>query len=332
MTTLYAFDAANPKISAAAMVKHGGIVAPVYIVGNPGGMPHADNARVTELRAAGLAPLPNWERAADFFKHATIADAQAAGREALAACRACGFPADGSIDVAFSFDFEIPPANYPAMARLLAAVQTGLGGSYRAIAYAQSGFIDYLAAHGQPGPHWLMGSTWGQPYRPTSPHVALVQSHDTAGTWINSPIPGTDINTVTNPQAVRAWWPDGSPYGGTVSAQDVITALKSPEGQQLLGKAVAEYRIPNHFKSTASIQTLLAYVDERVAATNDRTAATATVVNTLAPRIAQLQAAVDNLTQALQPAQQVVLDTVAVGKAAAEAVVEQVKALAWGVK
>ena len=240
-----AFDAANPNISIDAMVRHGAIVAPVYIVGNPGGFAHVDKARVAALRKAGLAPLPNWERAADFFRHCTVGEARAAGVEALVACRDLGFPADGSIDVVFSFDYDIPTSEYPAAAARLIAASQGLDGHYRGKAYGPIGFLEFLGAHQQPGPHWLMAST----FRATSqfhaaevsaPHVALVQSHDAAGNWLSSPIPGTDINTVINPHGLGAWWPDGSPYapGGTVSKQDVLDALADPEGRKLLAQAV----------------------------------------------------------------------------------------------
>lgn len=294
MSALYAFDDADPTISATAMRQHGGIVAACYIVGFPGGYSHVDKARVLALRAAGLAPLPNWERAADFFASATLTECRAAGAEALAAARQEGFPDDGSIDLPASFDYNIPPSKYATAAAELAAFNEGLAGHYRAIAYGPFGFLAYLAAHGQPGPHWLMASTFSTTSQFTAaqvaaPFVGLVQSHDAAGNWLKSPIPGTDINTVTRPGALGAWWPDGSPYGGTVSAQDVITALKSPEGQQLLGQAVAQYRIPNHFKGTPTIETLLAYVDERVLSTDSRTAAAVTDVAALATQLTNLQ-------------------------------------------
>jgi len=218
--TGYAFDAANPSIDIGAMVRHGAVVAPVYIVGSPGGFPHVDRARVAALRKAGLAPLPNWERAADFFRNCTVEEAHAAGVEALNACRDLGFPDDGSIDVPFSFDYNISPSEYAAAAARLVAANVGLGGHYRAIAYGPIGFLTYLGAHGQPGPHWLMASTFRSSSlfyasEVSSPHVALIQSHDAAGNWLNSPIPGTDINTVVNPHALGAWWPDGSPYART---------------------------------------------------------------------------------------------------------------------
>jgi len=43
----------------------------------------------------------------------------------------------------------------------------------------------------------------------------MVQSHDIDGKWLNTPVAGTDINTITDPHGLRAWWPDGSPYAST---------------------------------------------------------------------------------------------------------------------
>lgn len=221
MTTLYGFDGAS-AFDLAACVEHNGILASAYIVGNPGGMPHADKTRVDAIRAAGMGALPNWERAANFFATCSNSDAKNAGVEALAAARVCGFPDDGSIGVAFSFDFQVPTGRFGEMRDKLAYAGDGMGGHYQPLGYGQSALIDYWAAHGISGPHWLMGSTWGLPYHPGSPNVALVQSHDAAGNWLNSPVPGTDINTVTNPDRLPAWWPDGSPYGGNMPTVEEI--------------------------------------------------------------------------------------------------------------
>lgn len=212
----FAYDGAS-MFDLAAAKNAGGIIATVYIVGNPGGMPHADKARVDAIRAQGLGALPNWERAADFFLTCSVADAKAAGVEALAACKSLGFPGDGSIQVAFSIDVQVPPSRFAEIGQKVDAAGAGLTSAYQVMVYAQSDLIDYLVAHGHvTGKQWLMGSTWGNPYNAGSPNVCLVQSHDATGNWLNSHVGGTDVNTVTDPNAVGAWWPDGSPYA-TVS-------------------------------------------------------------------------------------------------------------------
>jgi hypothetical protein len=231
----YCFDGATPwnRSRLKSVKRHGGVAVSVYIVGTPGGMRCAAKQDVDLARSLGLGVLPNWERAADFFRHATLIDCRAAGREALAACRALGFPDDGSVSVAFSFDFQIPASQYGEMADKLAAINDVLGGHYRGVAYGQFGLIDYLARHGRPGPHWLMGSTFrasSQFYvsEVRSPHVAMVQMHDAGGNWLSSPVSGTDINTVTQPQKLGAWWPTNSPYAqgaGMTMDKDVAAAF-----------------------------------------------------------------------------------------------------------
>jgi len=79
--------------------------------------------------------------------------------------------------------------------------------------YGQESLIIYLVVHGDvTGKHWLMMSRFGQAYDPGASYFCMVQGHDVGGNWINSPVPGTDINTVTDPHALYAWWETGSPY------------------------------------------------------------------------------------------------------------------------
>lgn len=225
-----AYDAATPwSVDRLQVAKaHGAQLVTFYIVGSPGGMRCANRADVAAARALGLGVLPNWERAADFFRTATSADAFNAGREARTACLGLGIPAGTA--VAFSFDYQIPTSGYARAAGLLAQCAAGMGGTYPAIAYGQSGFLAYLAAHGQPGPHWLMGSTWGPssqftPAEVNQPYVGLVQSHDANGNWWTPAyVPATDVNTLIHPETLAAWWPDDSPYGADMPLTDADVA------------------------------------------------------------------------------------------------------------
>jgi len=256
MSPLFAFDGAGPFDLAAAK-RAGGIAVTVYIVGTPGGMPHADRARVDAARAAGLGVLPNWERQADYFLTCTMAQAQWAAKEAVTACRELGFPDDGTIACAFSFDVDIPASRFVEMGAKVAALITGLGGAYRLMLYGQQALIDWLAAHGYiTGKSWLMMSTFNQPYNPRSPNVCMVQEHDIDGNWLSSPLAGTDINTITDPAALHAWWPPNSPYGDDdMSAADVKAIIDDlhpaigrvqanvEQGQKLQAAAVASLRL-----------------------------------------------------------------------------------------
>jgi hypothetical protein len=329
--TLYAYDGANPGFDLAAAKANGGIVATVYIVGTPGGMPHADRARVAAIRAAGMGVLPNWERAADFFGTCTVADARAAGVEALAACKALGFPADGTIQVPFSFDFDVPSTRFREMGAKVDAVTAGLTSAYVPMVYAQTDLIDYLVSHGYlAGKQWLMASTWGRPYNPASPNVCLVQSHDAAGNWINSHVTGTDINTVTDPHALGAWWPDGSPYstGGLHMDADVrarfdaidqrLTALfqvdTTGDGKSdITGTVQAAVRA-----EVAGVIQLLADMAPRVAATQVAVSSVAKTLGTTAAGVSAVTKAVASIVPGVVDAQ-----------ALADAVSAKVKALTW---
>ena len=210
--TLYAYDGASAFDLTAAKA-HGGIAATTYVRGTPGGMPHADAARVDEIRNDGMGASPNWEATADFFSTCTVAGAQWAGTDALAACRALGYPDDGSVACSFSFDFDVPAGRYAEMGAKVRAVTAALGGHYRTMIYGQESLIVYLVVNGYvAGKHWLMMSTFGQAYDPGAAYFCMIQGHDINGNWIASPVTGADINTVTDPNAVRAWWPTGSPY------------------------------------------------------------------------------------------------------------------------
>ena len=234
MSPLLAFDAANPTISIAAMVEHGAIAAPVYIRGNPGGFEPSDAHRVTALREAGLAPWPNWESTADFFAHCSLDDARAAGEEACEVARRLGFPDDGTISVPFSFDYEVPADQLRHALDVLTACQDGLGDAYLATSYGQSNLIAFLGHHGfGTTGHWLMASTFqktssiAQPssvYDIGSEFVCMVQSHHLDGSWFDTPVPGTDVNVVTRPDKLAAWWPDGSEFA-LPSAQDIADAI-----------------------------------------------------------------------------------------------------------
>ena len=206
---LYAFDGASAFDLAAAKA-HGGVAATTYIRGTPGGMPHADAARVAEIRNDGLGASPNWEATANFFGTCSLAGATWAGTDALAANRADGYPDDGSIACSFSFDFDVPAGRYPEMGAKVRAITAALGGHYRTMIYGQESLIIYLVVHGYvTGKHWLMMSTFGQAYDPGASYFCMIQGHDVNGNWINSPVAGTDINTVTDPHAPLCVVADG---------------------------------------------------------------------------------------------------------------------------
>jgi hypothetical protein len=204
--TLYAFDGASP-FSLTAAKKAGAVVITGYIVGHPGGMDPIDKARVTAIRKLGMGFLPNWERAADYLVNCGYTGGKAAGLEAVAALRKLGVPDDGTVACPFSWDVWLDPALYQQCGRVADGIIDGLGGHYLFTAYGQGGLIDYLADTGRlQSEGWLSGSTSFPGYNAADRRVALVQHTRTT-------VPGTDLNVVTDPSGVHAWWPPNSPYG-----------------------------------------------------------------------------------------------------------------------
>ena len=182
-----------------------------YIVGTPGGFPCSTPADVAAIRALGLLPYANWERAADFFATASQQDCVNAGGEARAAMTAAHWPVGSAC--AFSFDFDPSSASYPAMLQKLAWVQQGLGMDYAGVPYGSAGLLTYFATNrasyvSAGYKAWLTESTFGQAnYLQAFQYAAQVQNHDAAGNWLNSPFPGADVNTILDPAALGAWGP-----------------------------------------------------------------------------------------------------------------------------
>lgn len=241
MIPLYGYDGASPFNLSLARANHG-IVCTGYIVGHPGGMNPVDKARVNLIRALGMGFLPNWERAANALVIGTRQDGHDAGVEALAACRALGVPDDGTVACAFSWDVDIDTRLYQHCGQVADGIIAGLAGHYRFTAYGQGGLIDHLVQTGRmTGGGWLSGSSSFPGFDPASPNVAMVQSHDVNGNWLNTPVFGTDINTVTRPHELAAWWPEGSEYGMTPA--DVVAELLKPDNLDKLATGIMRHPI-----------------------------------------------------------------------------------------
>lgn len=238
MTLPLMFDSATPwdeqRLTRIKKLSPNGAVS-IYIRGNPGGQRHANADDVKLIRQIGLGIYPNWESLADWFRTHWGRDAVAAGQEAAQALHDLGLPTDGSLDVPFSFDYQMDPSTFEREAQDLVSAQQGLGEVATAVAYGQSAFITYLHDHGYaPGHvHWLMMSTFDLSYNVRQPGVGVVQAHDENGNWIQDPTPvaSTDINTITQPDLLGAWWPDDSPYGGNMAT---VTHLADSAIQDLL--------------------------------------------------------------------------------------------------
>lgn len=216
---LYGFDAAFPA-PASVYAGNGGVAVNVYVSGQ-----YAQSAQhVAALRSAGLGPWPGYERGI----RELISD-RAAGRQAgsvgIGDAIRCGFPADGSIWFPFSVDTAVAPSEYPAVGEAFRGIQDVNAGRYRISLYGQGDLARWLRAQGIIRDEcWLSASTSFPGWDAGSPDICIWQQ-------IGNYIPGysTDRNVITDAAALKAWWPDGSPYGGGMTGFGFDSAVKAEE-------------------------------------------------------------------------------------------------------
>jgi len=170
--------------------------------------------------------VPNWEGWANELVGESYAQGQADAREALAALPT-GIPRNGSVKIYFSIDVLVAYNGITKCDEAMRGVNSIVRpAGFQTGVYAEGALIDrYVKLGLAQGKQWLSGSSSFPGFDPKSPNVCIVQSHDANGNWMNSPVPGTDVNTVTDPHAIGAWWPDGSPYEGDIVTPADIKAV-----------------------------------------------------------------------------------------------------------
>lgn len=217
---LYAFDAAFPA-PPSVYKANGGIAANVYVSGN-----YAQTAaHVAALRAAGVAPWPNYERGL-WELVSNRAAGQAAARIGIADALRCGFPADGSIWFPFSVDVSVDPTRYNEVAQAFLGVQDINAGRYLISFYGQGQLAQYLRRQGLINQKcWLSASSSFPGYDQASPDICMWQQ-------VGNFIPGhsTDRNVITDVRSLPAWWPTGSPYA---AAGGIFMSLSDAEQQEM---------------------------------------------------------------------------------------------------
>lgn len=273
-TLLYAFDAAFPA-PASVYKANGGVAANVYVSGNYA----QSSAHVKELRAAGVAPWPNYEVGL-WELVSNRATGQAAGRRGIADAIRCGFPADGTIWFPFSVDVSVPTSRYGEVADAFLGIQDVNAGRYRISFYGQGDLARYLRTQGIIHERcWLSASSSFPGWNPSSLDICVWQQ-------VGSFIPGhsTDRNVITDPYALGAWWPDNSPYGDNMPTPAEYA------------KAVWDYRLV-HLDATSHQDLPTHSASEWLTGTNagERDDATTSAVAAVAANVTAIKAAIANI-------------------------------------
>jgi len=201
--TSYMFDGAFGEAEIDLVANTPGAVAVNhYLTG-----PYATSSFLPDAaHARGLACVLNYERAPGALVGATRADGQAIGQQALAAIEA-GCPRNKSVAIYFSVDVDTGATTCDSGFQ---GVRDVVSGQFQVRCYAPQNVLEHLANSGLvDGRQWLAASTYGRAYNPGSSNVGMVQSHDINGNWINTPVPNTDINTLTTSLAGIAAWGTG---------------------------------------------------------------------------------------------------------------------------
>lgn len=199
MTELYVYDAAyRPDLS---KVKRNGVAINGYLTGK-----YANTTtQPKEALAAGLGYIPTYEEGNSELVNASRASGQAVGRKILAAFAAKGLPLDGSLAVYPSVD--VAEASATACDEAWRGLRDVLKGKVSLRYYGEGRIGDHLYDAGLlDGPYWLAAPTSWPGYA-FSHRVCMVQ-------LVGTNVPGTDQDhLITDPHALGALWPAGSPYG-----------------------------------------------------------------------------------------------------------------------
>jgi hypothetical protein len=305
VTSLLALDAAfTPDLAAVQTWPHGTVLAiNGYLTGT-----YADSTTQPKAaRKAGLGFVPTYEEGPSELVGASRATGRGVGRKILAAFKAKGLPLDGSVAVYPSVDVRVPIDGTDHDADQCNSAWQGIrdivAGQISVRAYAEGAIIDALASAGLvDGPCWLAAPTSWPGYSVEDKHICMVQLDGDAPK-------GTDANhIITNPAALGAWWPDGSPYGGDMPLTDadvakVVNAIFArdiiPAPQQTPAEAEAAKTNPT-WALVSALGSVLAHTH---AHTRDLADITPRIAS-LQAELAATQAEVAALKQQAQPVAQ----------------------------
>ena len=269
MTDLLVMDAAyQPNL--AACVAAGAIAINGYLTGKFA----TTTTSPAAAHAVALGWIATYEEGPAELVGATRAEGVAVGEKIAAAWRAHGIPDDGSIAVFPSVDIRVAAADAASCDNGWLGIRDVMASGASIRSYAEGAVIDHLVAKGLvDGKCWLSASSSYPGYNVRDENVCMYQQ-------VGSAVGGTDTNhLITDPHALGAWWPDGSPYGGDM-------ALTAAEATQL-----------------ANAAKFAAAADARAQALQGQVSAQTTQITQLQSAVAALQAAVAGIqTGGIDPA------------------------------
>lgn len=160
-----------------------------------------------EAHKAALGWIATYEEGPAELVGATRAQGVAVGEKIAAAWRTHGIPDDGSIAVFPSVDIRVAAADADSCDNGWLGIRDVMASGASIRSYAEGAVIDHLAARGLvDGKCWLSASSSYPGYNVNDENVCMIQQ-------VGSSVGGTDTNhLITDPYALGAWWPPGSPY------------------------------------------------------------------------------------------------------------------------
>lgn len=235
-------------------------------------------------RAAGLGYVATYEEGPSELVGASRYTGRRVGDKIMAAWRAKGLPLGPEFAVYPSVDVNAAAGSCDNGWQ---GIRDVIQGEISLRSYADGAIIDHLtAARLVDGKCWLAAPTSWPGYRLDDPNVCMIQ-------MVGTDVPGTDRNhIVTDPHALGAWWPDGSPYatgGLTVSEIAEIMARFDRIDKRLTALNQVDVNGDHKPDLTGTVQGAVQY------AIRDLTASvheTQQMVAALPTRLAALQAAV----------------------------------------
>ena len=218
----YMYDAAYQPDLDKVLANHGIAISRYFTGPNPAFVwKRVTPQQVADTLGKGLGMVCNTEGSADPLSAADAAGVsykqygKLLAQWGLTDLARCGIPAGAGVADYFSVDVYTDPSRYPDVRDMFDGINEVIPpAGYLTKVYAQGGLIDYLCAqHRVDGKQWLAAPTSWPGYREAlaGPNLAMVQ-------LVGSPVAATDQNKILDPYAVGAYWPDGSPYGGDMSA------------------------------------------------------------------------------------------------------------------